>query len=683
MLVLFVLTGFVPMIIISLMISIKATAEFEDEIIKTNKVFSTLTKEQLSAYFVERRGDGKIISNSKIVQDSVETYNNISSSTMDKENAYVELENFLSLTLKEYDYTDIYLTDKKGNVIYVVEMKDDLEGSDLSIRDYIKSALLGEQNWSKLFYSDVIDNNIMTLSTPIYNHTGSGNPIGTLNILIDQEKLNAIVHHGITEIGESGDAYLVDETGLLLTDTRLGSYAKKAALKETIDVDSVRILSDEIKNKNTNFEYIGLYHDYLGNPVYGSLDIVKIGDQYAGLIIEVDEAEVFEHLNTLKTTMIMILGMCIVIAIIIVWFLSKSISSPIALAVDHINTVANYDITKDVPSIYMNRKDEMGELARAIQMIEDHLRNIIGQIASTSQNIASSAEELTATSQQEVEVADEIARTIEEIANGTNEQAKDTEQAVSSITQLGSLIEDDQKKLQELNQSSDKVIELKEEGIRNIKELVHKTNINQKSSKEINAVIVNSNESAEKIYQASQMIKNIAGQTNLLALNAAIEAARAGEAGKGFAVVADEIRKLAEQSDQFTEEISSIINELKDKTENAVITMKLMYTSVNEQTQSVKETENKFEGIAKAIEKTKNAIDILNKSGKMMEDKKDNIIGIIENLAAISEENAAGTEEASASVEEQTASMEQIANASEELANLAEEMQGSISKFKY
>ena len=108
-----------------------------------------------------------------------------------------------------------------------------------------------------------------------------------------------------------------------------------------------------------------------------------------------------------------------------------------------------------------------------------------------------------------------------------------------------------------------------------------KTNTNQQASQEINEVIVNVHDSAGEIYQASQMIKTIADQTNLLALNAAIEASRAGEAGKGFAVVADEIRKLAESSKQFTEEISMVIHELQQKTERAVTTMQDMSSIVH------------------------------------------------------------------------------------------------------
>ncbi|WP_041720473.1 methyl-accepting chemotaxis protein [Alkaliphilus metalliredigens] len=157
---------------------------------------------------------------------------------------------------------------------------------------------------------------------------------------------------------------------------------------------------------------------------------------------------------------------------------------------------------------------------------------------------------------------------------------------------------------------------------------------------------------------------------------------RAGDAGKGFAVVADEIRKLAEQSSAFTEEIATIIKELTDKTGNAVKTMQEVGKITKSQTESVELTNVKFKGIDDAIEDMKGIIAEINESGQSMEVKKDEIISIIENLSAISEENAAGTEEAAASVEQQTAAMEEIANGSDALARLAEEMQESIAKFK-
>ena len=384
----------------------------------------------------------------------------------------------------------------------------------------------------------------------------------------------------------------------------------------------------------------------------------------------------------LKYTSIGILFFLVLVSISMYIF-SHKVGRALELVTTRANNIANLDITEDVSQILINRKDEIGTLASSFQKIVDNLRSFVGQISNTSDNLATSSRELKYSSEQSALAANEVAQAISDIAEGATHQAIDTEKGAEDINELGMLVERNQDNIKELSISTKEVDALKDEGLKIIQELVRNTEASNVATMDIQNVIQNTNESAEKIEKAANMIKSIADQTNLLALNAAIEAARAGEVGRGFAVVADEIRKLAEQSNIFTEEIASIVNELSNNTNRAVVTMEEVTSITKLQSESVEETNKKFIGIAKSIEHVDSIIaNVLTSEAEMVR-KKDTIIELVQNLSAIAEENAAGTEEASASVEEQTATMTEIANSSEKLLDLATNMKESISKFKY
>ncbi|WP_159102299.1 methyl-accepting chemotaxis protein [Caldalkalibacillus mannanilyticus] len=410
---------------------------------------------------------------------------------------------------------------------------------------------------------------------------------------------------------------------------------------------------------------------YIDGQLYGAMDV----GIFEGNINQVTNSILLRQITSVA------IG-CILFIIFMFVFLSRMFK-PLSLAVDKCNEMGEGRFTDFIDSKYTERNDEIGKMALALNNMQENFMALITDIGSTSKAVASSSEELKARSQESSYSSIEVAKAIEEIAKGASEQATDTEQGATSIGDLGELIEKNQEYIRTLNTSADEVSKIKDEGLLILSDLVEKTKANNTAAKKVHEIIVSTNESSEKIENASQMIGNIAEQTNLLALNAAIEAARAGEAGKGFAVVAGEIRKLAEQSNQFTKEIAEVIQDLTDKTGHAVNTIQEVNEIVTSQTTSVDTTNEKFEGIANSIERIKEIITDLNRSGSNMETKKDEMIQIIQNLSAISEENAAGTEQAAASVQEQTDSVAEIANASETLSDLAKKMEESVSKFKY
>ncbi|WP_165916363.1 methyl-accepting chemotaxis protein [Marinisporobacter balticus] len=560
--------------------------------------------------------------------------------------------------------------------------------SMISLLGYSKS-LNGMKKIENLLLTKKLNGDISSATIYFENYFGKveyGN-----GALIDEngqsiEEQNKMVDAILNDLGDvatvfvkSGDDFKRITTNILNEDGKraVGTYLGKES----------RAYSDIVQGKQYTGEAEILGKSYLTvyKPIQDKAGEI-IGILFVGISKETSYRFISAYLNELRNTFIFITILGIIIGAIVAYIIAKRIAVPIINLSKIMKRLSNYDLSFDENSEaikYLERKDEIGIITRELVIIQKKLIYLIKNVSDISQQVACSSEELTTTSQQLSTAAEEVAQTIEEIASGASDQANSTEEGAQHISELGKLIEKDQDFVQVLNISTSEVDRLKNDGFKIVKDLVEKTNESDATAKGIYEVIINTNESAEKIENASQMIRNIAEQTNLLALNAAIEAARAGESGRGFAVVAEEIRKLAEQSHEFTKEIENIIVDLTSKSRDGVDKIKEVREIVSSQTESVKMTNETFKGIDDAIENMKKVIRNINGSGKEMETKKDGIITIIENLSAISEENAAGTEEASASVQEQTAAMEEIANASELLSRLAEEMQKNISKFKY
>ena len=190
------------------------------------------------------------------------------------------------------------------------------------------------------------------------------------------------------------------------------------------------------------------------------------------------------------------------------------------------------------------------------------------------------------------------------------------------------------------------------------------------------------NESAQKIKEATALITNIAEETNLLSLNASIEAARAGEQGRGFAVVAAQIQKLAEQSNESAKQIERIILSLIEDSDKSVITMNEVKEMMEQQSQNVTNTNEQVAQLIQEVEQSLGVIDAVSDQTAKINEARGSVVDTVQNLSAIAQENAASTEETSASVTEISGIINEIAEEAHELKNISNQMDDTMSMFE-
>lgn len=475
---------------------------------------------------------------------------------------------------------------------------------------------------------------------------------------------------------ETVDGITVEKTGKAYILGKSGNYIahNEYDLDQNIkDIDPV--LADKI------------FVDFQTEFVYNNMEyaVNKIASTDWLMVLYVPSAEVMADNNVFARNISIIGILFVALIIAVVYLISKSITKPIEELNQDIQVMAEYDmrIQPESASVrYAKQKDEIGGISAALLKVKESFIETMVHMNHAAESVSDSSRQLTVTSDKSAQTAEDISKIVDEISTGAMTQAEDMQRGTEAMQRMQVVLQENEDAVAELNRTTSQVFLAQEQGVKSIGDLVEATDKVKEASAKVNDVIQNTNRSAIQIASASDMIKSIADQTNLLALNAAIEAARAGEAGKGFAVVADEIRKLAEQSNGFTEEIKEVVSELTYKTEQAVEIMNGVAIIVKEQSDCVQDTRQQFEVIAGEIQNTKTSVEKLNSSGKELEGSKNSLVEIIDNLSALAQENAAASEEAAATVERQTASAQEIAGASSGLLAMAQDMSEIIAKFK-
>jgi methyl-accepting chemotaxis protein len=393
-----------------------------------------------------------------------------------------------------------------------------------------------------------------------------------------------------------------------------------------------------------------------------------------------EKAEIVNHSKGLLYTItgIIVASLCLGGMIMVV--IISSIIKPIKKLKEQAITVSNGDLTK---SIHITTNDEIGELAKAFHHMQNKLQKLIQNLEHSSENVAASAGQLTASAKEVTIASEHVSNTIQQVASGAEVQTKGIENNADNIKSVldgTNKIVAYSKKVSELSSGT---LGKANAGGNSIQATLQQMNVISNTVAESNKMIKELVEQSKHIGKITESITTISEQTNLLALNAAIEAARAGEKGKGFAVVANEVRKLAEQSGEFANNISKLINDVQKTTENTVHRMAEVSLAVQAGLKVTDESNTKFQEIVHSMQEMSPFIqNVTHTSNEMASTLKEVSITAGE-LAQIAYDNSTSSEEVVSLTEEQLAAMEEISGSAKNLSEMANELRQNLHQFTY
>ena len=524
----------------------------------------------------------------------------------------------------------------------------------------------------------------VALAVPV---TNQGRLTGVLVGTFSMDRLSAMIKE--LKFLETGYGQLADDSGMLIAHPQRGELTGKLNLQEKKINPALKLAKPELDDQLINLfktavqsgkQSIGHYtfvDDVSRISVFTPLDLP--GGQRWVLAVAAPAAEATRDTDALAKTMLIISLLSLIIVGVLILFIAKRFAKPISLIRDECLLLAQGDLRERASKV--SSEDEIGQLAKGFREMRTSLRNLVATVHAQSEHLAASSEELTASADQSAQASNQVAESITEVAAGATAQLNAANDAAAVVQQMSASIQQVSATTNEVANQSARAANQAQEGNRAVNKAVEQMNRIEQTVNNSAKVVAELGERSKAIGQIVATISGIAGQTNLLALNAAIEAARAGEQGRGFAVVAEEVRKLAEQSEAATKQISALIGGIQGDTAQAVAAMDNGTREVKLGAEVVNAAGQAFHEIVGLVTQVSDQVKEVSATIEQMAVGSEQIVGSVNKIDKLSKEAAGQAQNVSAATEEQSASMEEIASSSQSLAQLAIDLRDAVGKF--
>jgi len=516
---------------------------------------------------------------------------------------------------------------------------------NLKERSYFKNALQGKVSISPVIISKATKTPVVCIGAPVKS---GGKIIGVVYAVADMKAFSETFIDTV-KVGETGYAYLMDETGLLIAHPKKENILK-LNLAEKYDFAKAMV------KKGEGIEY----YDWNGEPKV----VAYKRSELTGWIVAagVDKKEIYESVSAIRSLGITILVVASFITFIIILILVNKVLVGITAI-----TEASIELSRGNTQHVIGYKsdDEIGEMANAFRSMSDNLKAKAGVAESIAEGdltsivpIASDVDTLGKSLQRMVDSTSSILGDIQDashLVDSGSHQVSDLSYSLSAgAQQSAASIEEISSSLTEIESQSSQNAEISKDATTHMTKAHSLVSGGMEQMSSLSEAMDKITASSEQINKIIKVIDDIAFQTNLLALNAAVEAARAGSHGKGFAVVAEEVRSLAGRSAKAASETAELI-------EGAI-------SDVNSGNSIAKSTSEVFGTIEESVREVSALVEQINIASGEQSLGLTQVTEGFNQIESVTQKNSANSEETAA--------------ASRELSALANKLNASLAMFK-